>query len=118
MLPQSSINYYSPQLSENCESLTANNVLKEIQENGRSSKIYKDIQKYSKISKTFKAPQRHPKISNNFKDIQSIPRDTQRYPIFSKTSKATPEKSKKPKILCEIYNYLSWSQRKDAFPDG
>ena len=74
MLPQSPINYYSPQLNENCESLTANNVPKEIQEKGRSSKIYKDIQKYPKISKTSKAPQRHPKISNNFKDIQSNPR--------------------------------------------
>ena len=53
MLPQSPINYYSPQLNENCESLTANNVPKEM-------KVFKDLQRY-------------PKISKNIKDIQSTP---------------------------------------------
>ena len=83
-----------------------------------SPKILRDLQRYKRISKTSKDTQRHLEISNNLKDIQSIPKDTQRYPIISKTSKATPEKPKEPKILCEIYNYLSWPQRKGAFPDA
>ena len=72
----------------------------------RSNKM-EGLQRATKISKNIQKYQRHPKH----------PRDTQRYPIISKTSKATPERPKEPKILCEIYNYLSWPQRKGAFPD-
>ena len=77
MLPQSSINYYSPQLSENCESLTANNVLK------RSKKM-EGLQRFTKISKNIQKYQGHSKH----------PRDTRRYPIILKTSKASPETPK------------------------